>query len=178
MYKVSCRYMALSGPLTVLSVEYRLSPAHLYPVPINDGWDAFQYIVTNLSSLLANLAPGMTNLVVSGTSSGGQIAAIVSRRAQTWMKGNVSCDNITMSGVLLRAPVTVRATEARFIPPAFRDLHKSWCAELETVRLTRREMEEMHCMYFTSYSSLAISLAFATANLPKPCSRRYTWSPA
>lgn len=150
-YTVTCRYMALSGPLTVLSVEYRLSPAHLYPVPINDGWDAFQYIVTNLSSLVANLASGMINLVVSGTSSGGQIAAIVSQRAQTWMKGNVSCVNITMSGVLLRAPVTVRGTEARYIPPPFRDLHQSWCAELETVRLTRQGMEEIHGMYFTSY---------------------------
>ncbi|EED23512.1 lipase/esterase, putative [Talaromyces stipitatus ATCC 10500] len=141
---VSCRYMALSGPLTVLSVEYRLSPAYTFPVPVNDGWDAFRYIVTNLSSLVANLAPGMVNMVVSGTSSGGQLAAIVSQRAQTWMKGNISCAKITMSGVLLRAPVTVNGTDSHFIPPRLRDIHKSWCAELETTLLKRHEMEENH----------------------------------
>lgn len=136
--------MTLSGPLAVLSVEYRLSPEYIYPVPVNDAWDAFQYIVANLSSLVENLAPGMIKLVVSGTSSGGQLAAIVSQRAQTWMKGNTSCARITMSGVLLRAPVTVRGTDSLFIPPRFKDMHKSWRAELETTLLKRQEMKENH----------------------------------
>lgn len=138
--------MALSGPLTVLSVGYRLSPAYTYPIPVNDAWDAFQYMVTNISHLVGNLAPGMIKLVVSGTSSGGQLAAIVSQRAQTWMKGNNYCARITMRGVLLRAPVTVRGTDSLFIPPRFRDMHKSWRDELETALLKRQEMEENHGM--------------------------------
>ncbi|KAH8690902.1 putative lipase/esterase [Talaromyces proteolyticus] len=132
---VSCRYMALCGPLTVLSVEYRLSPAYTYPIPLNDGWDAFQYIVSNISSLVTNIAPGVVNVV---------LAAIVSQRAQTWMNGNPSCVGITMRGVLLRAPVTVRGTDSAFIPPQFSDRHKSWRAELETTLLKRQEMEGNH----------------------------------
>jgi hypothetical protein len=163
--------MALSGPLTVLSVDYRISPAYVYPIPVNDAWDAFQYIVTNLSSLVTNLAPGMVKLVVSGTSSGGQLAAIVSQRAQTWMKGNISCANITMSGVMLRAPVTVRGTDSCFIPPRFRDMHKSWCAELETTLLKRQEMEGNHGMYYFNFHYLA----FANAHSLNPFFR-CTWS--
>lgn len=140
--------MALGGPITIISIDYRLSPTHLYPIPINDGWDAFQYIVTNLSSLanVSNIGNDRVRLVVSGTSSGGHLAAIVSQRARNWLSASenaTAAAMVTFSGVLLRAPVTVRATETDFIPPRFRDLHRSWSAEFES-GIKRSTMEEDH----------------------------------
>lgn len=69
---ISCRHMALGGPSTVISVDYRLSPAHQYPIPLNDGWDSFEYIITNLPTLLPKHGAS-ARVVISGTSSGGQI---------------------------------------------------------------------------------------------------------
>ncbi|KAG7411263.1 AB hydrolase superfamily protein [Fusarium oxysporum f. sp. rapae] len=143
---VSCRYMALGGPITVISVEYRLCPAYLYPIPINDGWDAFQHIVTALPRLVPRHTEPV-NLVISGTSSGGQLAAIVSQRARNWFKAVENAGTaakMTLSGVLLRAPVTVRGTNAAFIPPRFRDMHHSWSADFETPSLDRPNMEQSH----------------------------------
>lgn len=131
--------MALGGPFTIISVEYRLSPDHLFPVPINDGWDAFEYIVSHLPDLVPNAIRSL-NLVLSGTSSGGQLAAMVSQRARDWLQG----ETVKLAGVLLRAPVTVRGVETESIPRRFRDAHGSWCAELETVRLDRAGMKEIH----------------------------------
>jgi acetyl esterase/lipase len=152
--------MALSGPITIISIDYRLSPTHLYPIPINDGWDAFQYIVTNFSSLtnVSNLGNDRVRLVVSGTSAGGQLAAIVSQRARTWLNAPENATvaaMVTFSGVLLRAPVTVRATETDFIPPRFRDLHRSWSVEFES-RIKRSTMEEDHGLL----TSLSVSFSF------------------
>ncbi|KAF9775961.1 hypothetical protein IL306_005907 [Fusarium sp. DS 682] len=156
---VSCRYMALGGPITVISVEYRLCPEYLYPIPINDGWDAFQHIVTALPSLVPRHTDPV-NLVISGTSSGGQLAAIVSQRARDWFKAVKNAGtaaNVTLSGVLLRAPVTVRGTNAAFIPPRFRDMHHSWSADFETPVLDRPNMEQSHGTFSLPYLSVICS---------------------
>lgn len=138
--------MALGGSCTVISVDYRLSPAHQYPIPINDGWDAFEYIETNLSTLLPrHRAP--VKVVISGTSSGGQLAAIVSQNARDWMreqKKATAAASVTLSGVLLRAPVTVCGMDAALIPPCFRDLHQSWTEKLDTEKVDRQGMAKNH----------------------------------
>lgn len=152
--------MALGGPLTVISVEYRLSPEYLFPIPINDGWDAFKHIVSHLPDLVPD-ASRPVNLVICGSSSGGQLAALVSQRAREWL---VEPENATVSqkvnlvGVLLRAPVTVRGVAPESIPPRFQDAHSSWCAELETVRLDRAGMKEIHGMFppHSVYSSFHV----------------------
>ncbi|RHZ47121.1 putative lipase/esterase [Aspergillus thermomutatus] len=143
---ISCRHMALGGPSTVISVDYRLSPVHQYPIPINDGWDAFECIVTNLSTVLPKHCPPV-RVVISGTSSGGQLAAIVSQKARDWLrdpKKATAAASITLSGVLLRAPVTVRGTDAAWIPPCFRYLHQSWTENVETEKLDRQGMAANH----------------------------------
>ncbi|KAB8075880.1 Alpha/Beta hydrolase protein [Aspergillus leporis] len=142
---ISCRYMAMGCRSTVISVDYRLSLAYAYPVPMDDAWDAFEYVVRNLPTIMPkHMTP--VRLVVSGTSSGGQLAAIVSQRARDWLRDSRNAAvaaNIILSGVLLRAPVTVRGTDGAFIPPAFRELHQSWAEELET-NLDRLGMAENH----------------------------------
>ncbi|KAH1487424.1 hypothetical protein KXV92_007530 [Aspergillus fumigatus] len=80
---ISCRHMALGGPSTVISVDYRLSPAHQYPIPLNDGWDSFEYIITNLPTLLPKHGAS-ARVVISGTSSGGQIQQRQQDLHQSW----------------------------------------------------------------------------------------------
>ncbi|KAB8229015.1 putative lipase/esterase [Aspergillus alliaceus] len=142
---ISCRYMVMGSRSTVISVNYRLSPTYAYPVPMNDAWDAFEYVVRNLSIIVPKHIPPV-RLVIAGTSSGGQLAAIVSQRARDWLQDPRTATvaaNIILSGVLLRAPVTVRSTDRAFIPPAFRELHGSWAEKLET-NLDRLGMAENH----------------------------------
>ncbi|RHZ59839.1 hypothetical protein CDV55_104829 [Aspergillus turcosus] len=151
---ISCRHMALGGPSTVISVDYRLSPAHQYPIPINDGWDAFEYIVTNLSTLLPNHCTPV-KVVICGTSSGGQLAAIVSQKARDWLleqKRVTAAASVTLSGVLLRAPVTVCGADAVLIPPCFRDLHQSWTEKLDTEKVDRQGMAENHELLGVPYA--------------------------
>ncbi|KAL2867838.1 putative lipase/esterase [Aspergillus lucknowensis] len=143
---VSCRIMALGAPAVVISVDYRLSPAYKFPVPINDGLDAFHYIANNVADLIP-AASTPVNLVLSGTSSGGHLAAIVSQHARGWLAapGNEKVTaNIVLSGVLLRAPVTVNAMDVSLIPPQFRDVHRSWSAQYEGAEASRLSMRYNH----------------------------------
>ncbi|KAL5362231.1 Alpha/Beta hydrolase protein [Aspergillus floccosus] len=143
---VSCRYMALNGHVTVISVEYRLSPEHVYPIPIDDGWNAVQHIISNLSSIVPNNT-GPTKLVLCGTSSGGHLAAILSQRLPKWLSAadNASlAAQVSFDGVLLRAPVTVRGTDPEFIPPKFRQLHRSWMDDYHEAEMDRLSMTRNH----------------------------------
>ncbi|THC95559.1 hypothetical protein EYZ11_004984 [Aspergillus tanneri] len=143
---LTCRHLALGGPVTVISVAYRLSPEYLYPIPMNDGWDAFVHILNNAAQYLA----GQTNaarVVLSGTSSGGQLAAIVSQKASRWFADQQSIPKrpiLTFAGVILRNPVTVCGMKRDYIPPQFQDCHRSWAPELETSLLERSEMGANH----------------------------------
>jgi acetyl esterase/lipase len=136
--------------LTVISVEYRMPPAHLYPVPFNDAWDSLEYTIHHMSVLIPKIQQqSPVKLVLSGTSAGGQLAGILSQRTRDWLKEPANAeinDRVKLAGVLLRAPVTVRGTDPEFIPPRFREMHRSWCEELETPRLDRLDMGENHGM--------------------------------
>ncbi|PGH02591.1 hypothetical protein AJ79_07595 [Helicocarpus griseus UAMH5409] len=143
---LSCRRMAIDGATVVVSVAYRLAPENPYPIPINDAWDSFLHIAENPTTFIPRYA-GSADIVIAGTSSGAQLASIVSQLAvkhlqeqetQTWK----------VCGVILRTPVTVYAAEERYIPPQFRSLHQSWVPELEYPgRLTREDMKDNHDLY-------------------------------
>lgn len=139
---VSCRYMALNGHVTVVSVEYRLSPEYIYPIPIDDGWNASQHIMSNLSSFVPDSA-APTKLVLGGTSSEGHLAAILSQRLPRWLGAadNVSLPaKVSFDAALRRAPVTDRGTDSEFIPPKFRHLHLSWMDDYHEAELGRISM--------------------------------------
>lgn len=67
-----CRVLSLKSGCAVVSVDYRLAPAHKFPTASNDAWDAFQFIATQGASL------GLdgTRLAVGGDSAGGTLAAV------------------------------------------------------------------------------------------------------
>jgi acetyl esterase/lipase len=39
-----CRRVAEEVKCLVVNVDYRLAPEHPFPIPINDCWDAFQWV--------------------------------------------------------------------------------------------------------------------------------------
>lgn len=73
-----CRALALAANCHVLSVEYRLSPEHKYPTPVDDAVDAFRAVVARADGLGIDRA----RMAVGGDSAGGYLAAQVAIRTK------------------------------------------------------------------------------------------------
>jgi acetyl esterase len=71
----TCRRLANKSRCQVISIDYRLSPEHPFPAPIDDGVAAFRHIRDNTTALGADAK----RLAVGGDSAGGAIAAVVCR---------------------------------------------------------------------------------------------------
>ena len=69
----TCRRVANRSRCQVISIDYRLSPEHPFPAPIDDGIAAFRHIRDNAAAFGADAA----RLAVGGDSAGGTIAAVV-----------------------------------------------------------------------------------------------------
>ncbi|WP_256228128.1 alpha/beta hydrolase [Variovorax sp. YR750] len=67
-----CRVLSAKSGCAVVSIDYRLAPAHKFPTASNDAWDAFQFIAKQGASL--GLDP--SRLAVGGDSAGGTLAAV------------------------------------------------------------------------------------------------------
>lgn len=59
---------------TVVSVGYRLAPEHPFPTPVDDCWDAVQWVASEIAT--------DGRVVVLGDSAGGNLAAVCARRAR------------------------------------------------------------------------------------------------
>ncbi|MDM0006698.1 alpha/beta hydrolase [Variovorax sp. J22G73] len=67
-----CRVLSHKSGCAVVSVDYRLAPAHKFPTASNDAWDAFEFIAKQGASL--GLDP--RRMAVGGDSAGGTLAAV------------------------------------------------------------------------------------------------------
>jgi acetyl esterase len=67
-----CRVLSSRSGCAVISLDYRLAPAHKFPTASDDAWDALQYVAHQASSL--GLDGG--RLAVGGDSAGGTLAAV------------------------------------------------------------------------------------------------------
>jgi acetyl esterase/lipase len=167
--------MSLYTQTIVISIDYRLSPAYKYPVPINDGIDAFEYIARHLFELLG-LLPGPelvssipnhinppVKLILSGTSSGGHLAAIVSQHAREWLAEEENrgvVERVNIVGVLLRASVTVDAGGEELIPLRWRGAHTSWWEGYEGADGDRDSMRINHGESIASFLKRFIGKCF------------------
>ncbi|ROW13844.1 hypothetical protein VPNG_03583 [Cytospora leucostoma] len=116
---LSCRRIVrdsrLPAAVRLYSVGYRLQPLHPASTIVQDSIDAFESVV--------RAHPGSRVLVV-GSSSGGELAALVTQRAA---KGS-------FHGVVLRCPVTSDASGgAEYVPERLRGMHTSaWDRSFES----------------------------------------------
>jgi len=69
-----CRFLTVDASCTVVSVDYRLSPEHPFPVPLDDAYAALIWIDRNRRDA--------TPLIVAGDSAGGNLAAACTLRAR------------------------------------------------------------------------------------------------
>ena len=72
------RALANRSGCVVVSVDYRVAPEHRFPVAIDDAWSATRWVLANAGEL--GIDPG--RVAVGGDSSGGNLAAVVARRAR------------------------------------------------------------------------------------------------
>ena len=68
-----CRLLAVESGCEVISVDYRLAPEHPFPTPLEDCWDALQWVAEQA---------GDRPLVLGGDSAGGNLAAVCAVRAR------------------------------------------------------------------------------------------------
>jgi acetyl esterase/lipase len=101
----------------------------------------------NLASIFPTASITPVKLILSGTSSGGHLAAIISQHAREWLakEGNKSvAERVRLVGVLLRAPVTVDAGDEELIPARWRRVHASWGEGYEGADANRGSMRVNH----------------------------------
>lgn len=73
----ACRFLAVYAGVNLLSVDYRLAPEHRFPAAADDAFAAFRFAVANAADLSSDPA----RVAVAGDSAGGNLAAVVARRA-------------------------------------------------------------------------------------------------
>lgn len=73
-----CRKLANHLDCIVAAVEYRLAPENPFPRPLDDCFDATQWIAENIG----HFGGDTTNLIVCGESAGGNLAAAVTLMAR------------------------------------------------------------------------------------------------
>ena len=89
------RTLAVRTGCVVVLVDYRLAPEHRYPTAVEDAWAALRWVDEKVETLAGARVP----VVVAGDSAGGNLAAIVARRAR-------DAGGPALAGQVLVYPVT------------------------------------------------------------------------
>jgi acetyl esterase len=77
-YDGFARTLAVGANCAVLTIDYRLAPEHPFPQPVIDAFEALKWATANRSVFGLSDVP----VLVAGDSAGGNLAAVVARRAR------------------------------------------------------------------------------------------------
>ena len=83
-YDARCAFWATNTGSTVVCVDYRLSPEHPYPAPLDDVMSGLMWSSENLHSF------GATKIIIAGDSAGGGLAAAAALRNRDTTKIDIS----------------------------------------------------------------------------------------
>ncbi|KAI0329482.1 alpha/beta-hydrolase [Cubamyces sp. BRFM 1775] len=92
------RIICVDMQLSIVNIDYRLAPENPYPAALNDAYDALKWISQNATRIQADLRKGF---IVSGKSSGGNLAAALAHRA----KADPAFVNNPLTGQILQMPM-------------------------------------------------------------------------
>ncbi|KAF2798156.1 hypothetical protein K505DRAFT_357779 [Melanomma pulvis-pyrius CBS 109.77] len=120
---------------TVVGVAYRLAPEHTFPTAANDAYDSLKWAAENASKLGSDPSKG---IIVSGTSAGGNIAAVAAHEA---MDQKLSPP---LTGVFLNIPVLVHPD---VVPDRYKPHYTSEEEFKEGIILDRKGMEFFYSEY-------------------------------
>jgi acetyl esterase len=74
---IMARKYANAFKCIIIGVDYRVTPRHAFPTPVNDSYNAFKWIVANGAKFGGN--PG--KIAVIGESAGGNISTVIAQKA-------------------------------------------------------------------------------------------------
>ncbi|CAK9253265.1 unnamed protein product, partial [Sphagnum jensenii] len=86
-----CVLLSFISGYIVVSVEYRLAPEYMYPIPLNDSFHAFKWIHKEVH----RYGGDASKTILAGESAGGNLAASVT---------SINNDHIDLAGLLLFYP--------------------------------------------------------------------------
>jgi acetyl esterase len=72
------RKLAVATRCAVVLVDYRLAPEHRYPTAVDDASTALEWVADRTAQIAGSAVP----IIVGGDSAGGNLAAVVARRAR------------------------------------------------------------------------------------------------
>ena len=72
-----CKRYAIEGNCKVVYVEYRLAPKYQYPIPLNDCYMAYKWIIENARKLNVDI----NKIIICGDSAGGCLSVDVTLKA-------------------------------------------------------------------------------------------------
>ena len=105
-FEPMCRELAAKSGIAIGMVCYRKAPEYRFPIPLEDAWTGFNWMLKNAERLLEQRLP----LYVGGDSAGANLAAAIALRQQ-------KAGPDTLAGQLLVYPVL----EADFDKPSYTD---------------------------------------------------------
>ena len=74
-HDILCHQLSHLAGCAVVSLDYRLAPAHKFPTAHNDAWDALQWLAAHGGTPASGLGLDASRLAVGGDSAGGTLAA-------------------------------------------------------------------------------------------------------
>ncbi|KAH7386367.1 putative esterase [Cadophora sp. MPI-SDFR-AT-0126] len=129
-----CKRVAHEVGAVVFDVDYRLSPEFKYPIPVNDCWEAFNWIRNNKTSEF-NL--DLSRVAIGGISAGGHLSAVVAHMCRD--------SSIPLAFQLLSVPVVdlhIFAPDGTLLPSqpyaSYRDLANTQPLPLERMSYFHR----------------------------------------
>lgn len=108
-----CRTISKAANVVIVSVDYRLAPAHKYPVPFEDCVFAYHWALRN--ALILNTTPNQA--FTFGTSAGGNLALSVGLKIIDMGMGD------TLKGVVAIVPVTI---DPEVVPESLKSRYTSY----------------------------------------------------